>query len=108
MIVNPTITPHILTDYDVISTTGVTLPITIDEDAGDHVDWSTSPLSVTFHLSERTSPTDPDAHFAAEDITVFLGHVLSITKRRRTVMPLTPDQKDEWSKVMHQLHKTVQ
>jgi hypothetical protein len=99
--------PRTLIEYDITYSGGFIVPYTIDETAGDEVDWTTSPMSVIFKLVEKPSITDPEVKLPAEEITVFLQHVLSITKRPRIVTPITPDQKEAWKQTLHKLTGSV-
>ena len=103
MIIQPVLEQHQVVDYEIVFNNGLTAPITVDEQAGDTVDWATSPLTVTFYQAERPHPVDPEARIPAEETTIFISHILTITKRRRTVMPATPDQKAEWQNVLRTL-----
>src|SRR3990167_11025891 len=95
-------------DYDLTFLNGLFLTFTVDTDLGDTVDFNTNPLVVTFHRSEKPATADPDSKTPADDTTVFLSHVLSITHRKRLIAPVTPDQKAEWRNTLLQLTKTVQ
>lgn len=108
MIVNPVLEPHVVDDYDLLFTNGVLMPITVDRDAGDTVDFETSPLVINFHLAARTSPTDPDSKIPQEDITVFVSHLISITHRIREVLPPAPEHAEAIKSIIHKLHSTVQ
>jgi hypothetical protein len=107
MIINPHLEPHIVDDYDISFDNGLSMSITVDKEAGDTIDWTTSPLVVQFHAAAKPSVTDPDTLLPAEDTTIFLSHVLSISHRCREVMPRTPDQ-DIAFKTLHKLSSTVQ
>ena len=85
-----------LHDYDIVFVSGMMLPITLDLNAGDTVDFSAE--AIVFFLSPKPSLNSPDTLLPAEDITVLKAHVVSIQHRVREVMELTPDQKFEWGK----------
>ena len=108
MIIKPSLEPRKLIDYDLMLDNGLSFPITIDASAGDTVDWDTSPSIVTFKQSARPHPTDPDASSPAEEITFFISHIISVTKRTRLVMPATPDQKEEWQNLVRSMSRTIQ
>lgn len=109
MIIN-TITedPKVLLEYDFQFANGLAVTWSVDPVIGDSVDWDTSPLAVTFKLSEKPHPTDPDAKYPAEETTIFLSQVLFITKRSRILMPQSPEEKAAWRTTLHNLSKTVQ
>jgi hypothetical protein len=108
MIIYPTTTTHTVEDFDIQLSNGTFMSITVDREAGDTVDWDTSPLVAKFHLSEKPSPTDLDVKMPAEDLTVFVSHIISVTRRTRTVVPVSPEQKDEFRKTLHKLSGTIQ
>lgn len=107
MIVNPHIEPHIVDEYDVLMDNGLLLPFTIDKDNGDTVDFDTSPLTIHFNLAAKRSISNPELMLPAEEITLFVKHIVSITHRTREVLPPTPDQQEQF-KSLHKLNPTIQ
>ena len=107
MIVQSTLEPRVLTDYDILLDNGMMMPVTIDKDAGDVVDFIGNPLAVVIRYSEK--PTNiPDVKLPAEETTIYMSHVISITTRERLVLPRTPEQEDLWQRTLHKVSKTVQ
>ena len=104
---NP-IEPKIVVEYEFQFGNGAASAWVIDPLAGDSVDWDTSPLAVTFRLSEKPHPADPNTKFPAEETTIFLNQVLFITKRQRSVIPPSPEEQAAWQTTLHELIKTVQ
>ena len=94
-------------DYDLRFVNGLELSFSIFKDLGDTVDFDTSPLSVIFHFAKKTSPID-SSQLPAEDVTLMLQHILSISKRFRLVTPQTEEQHELFKKTLHQLTHTVQ
>ena len=107
MIINPHLEPHLIDDYDINFDNGLSISLSIDKDSGDTVDWTTNPLAVIFHLAAKPGVADPDSTLPAEDTTIFLNHVISISHRARSVMPRTPDQEASF-KTLHKLGTTIQ
>ena len=109
MIINThTEEPRIVDDYDITYLNGLFNAFTVDRELGDRVDFDTNPTVVIFHLAEKPSTSDPDVKIPAQDITIFLAHVMSIAHRKRSIAPVSPDQKAEWRNTLLQLSKTVQ
>jgi hypothetical protein len=88
----------LVNDYDVVFTSGVSMALTVDLEAGDTIDLGEKTILV--HLTAKPSPADPDTLLAAEDITIFVGHVLSIQRREREITQLTPDQQYAWAQTL--------
>ena len=97
----------ILNDYDIIFSSGMVLPITVDLALGDSVTVTENIMS--FHITSKPSSNDPSVMLPAEETTIFLRHVISIQHRRREVVELTKEQRSEWHKTWQELtaHPTV-
>ena len=109
MIINSTAgEPRIVTDYDITFTNGLCVSVTVDLDAGDIVDYTHTPLATIFRLSEKPSPTDPRTTLPSEEITIYIGHVLTIQSHKRTINPLSPEQREEFNQTIHRLSNTIQ
>ena len=102
MVINPVLDTKTVYDYELLSANGIPLTLTIDESAGDVVEIDK--LVVTFHLTAKPSVTNPDVNLPAEEITVFVNHLLSITKRTREITEVSPDQKEIIKQFIHKLH----
>ena len=100
--------PYEVEDYDLTFVNGLFMTVTVDAKAGDAVDYDTSPLTTIFHLSEKPSPTNAKLTVPAENITIFMNHVLSVQRRTRIVVQPAPEVKDEFQRTLHSLIKTVQ
>ena len=83
-------------EYEFTFKGGTTLPVTIDEEAGDTVSFESVPLAVVIHLSEKPSLINASIRLPAEEITIFQAHLLAIQKRARVVEDLTDEQKQEF------------
>lgn len=93
-------------DYDLIFSSGMMLPVTLDREAGDTVEFEKE--SITFRLTSKPSLNDPDINMPAEDITIFTKHLVSVQHRVREVRELTPEQQFEWKRTLQEIGKTVQ
>lgn len=88
---------HTVIDVDIVLDFGVTVPLTIDPSKGDSFtmdDWT-----VQAHLESKPSIANPEVMMPAEDVTFFVSHIVSIQKREREVVELSPEQKAEQTKV---------
>ena len=92
---NPLPSPHTVLDYDFTYTNGLGQTITVDEAAGDTVDWHTSPLTVIFRMASKPSPINPKQTIPSEEMTIFLAHILVVRKSTRLITPPTTEQKEE-------------
>ena len=107
MLINTNPEPRVVDCYDVTFSTGLFMSVTVDKEAGDTVDWTTSPMTVIFHLTEKPSITDPDTKLPAEDLTIFIPHVLAIQHRTQTNLKPTTEQTDDFRKTLHALTTSV-
>lgn len=92
-------------DWDFTFENGLLMPISIEEAAGDTIDFS-DPACIVVQLSERPSMSDPDKKLPAEEIRIFTGKVLAIQHRKREVDAPTPEQKNEWLETLASLAVT--
>lgn len=100
--------PYPVEDFDITFSNGLLMSFSVAKDLGDSVDWDTAPMAVKFHFAEKPSPTNPEAKHPAEDITVLMQHVITITHRTRLVTPPTREERDLFKQTLHQLSRTVQ
>lgn len=85
---------RIVFDYDFVFIHGVALPLTIDPNLGDKIDFE-DPNVVTVHLVAKTSPLTSGQNLPAEEVTIFKDKIISIQRRQREIFPLTPEQELE-------------
>lgn len=78
-------------DYDIVLDFGVTVPITIDPSKGDTIELGDKIISI--HMPSKASDNNPEHQLPAEDMTIFVSHVVSIQRREREVVELSPEQK---------------
>ena len=91
---------HLVLDYDIVFSSGMVLPLTIDEKAGDVITIGDKYIEV--FMSAKPSMNDPKKTIPAESMTLFLQHVVSIQHRQREVVELSPEQKLEWARTVQQ------
>lgn len=108
MIINPVLESRIVDRYEFAFTDGFSDSITVDTAAGDTIDWDANDLSVTFHIAPKPSPVDPDQKYAAFTKTIFLRHVLSITRTELELTPPSPEQRDYFKTVLLKAPATLQ
>jgi hypothetical protein len=107
MIVQPHLTPKFIDEFDIIFQNGHILPLTIDKEAGDTIDFPEGAKVAHIHQAPRPSPTDPDIMRPAEDMDIYISHILYIVHRTREVLPPTPEQQEAF-KLIYKLHPTIQ
>lgn len=71
---------------------GMVFTISVDKEAGDTIDWDTSPSVVRIHLTTHPHNTNPEIMIPAEDHTIFIKHVIRLIKHEEEAMPLTTEQ----------------
>jgi hypothetical protein len=96
----------IVDDYDLVFSSGMMLPVTLDKSAGDTIEFDKD--VITFRLTAKPSINDPDITLPAEDITVFTKHLVTVQHRTREVRELTPEQQFEWKKHLKEVGGTIQ
>jgi hypothetical protein len=96
----------ILVDYDIVFSSGIMLPVTLDATLGDTIEDRGDTLFI--NLTAKPSLSDSSKTLPAEEITVFKAQVVSIQKRTREVVQLNPEQQAEWRKTIKELSSTVQ
>lgn len=106
MIVNTPLHVKTLDYYEILFSNGVVLPVTIDKEGGDVVDFMEN-HAIRFDLKARPSQTDPDQSFPPEDVTIFTRHVASIKHWTAEVTEPTVEQREEMKRTLIELSKTV-
>jgi hypothetical protein len=106
MLIQPHITPKLIDEFDILFESGLPMPITIDREAGDTIDMSDPNIAI-FTKAAKPSLSNPDVMIPAEEITVFMRHVLTVTHRAREVYPPTPEEKDAF-RSLHRMPDLVQ
>jgi hypothetical protein len=96
MIINNVAEIKIVEEYDILLSNGILVPLTIDKQAGDTVEYEHDPVAVKFNIAAKQSESNPDVKTPEEEITIFMAHVLTINKRKREVTQLSPEQKEQW------------
>lgn len=101
MIITTPLEKRTVDDYDVLFESGMVMPITVEPDAGDQIQFGDNIIRV--HLAAKPSRNNPEKSLPAEDITLFVRHILSIQHRVREVVEQTPEERNEWQKAFDQL-----
>lgn len=95
-------------DLDITFTNGLMLPLTIDKEAGDKVDWDTHENAIVVHIAPHVT-SDGEGKTMPEDFTIFRPHIAFIQHRVREVTELSPAQKREtWKQTLQELGGTIQ
>lgn len=93
-------------DFDFYLDAGLTLPVTIDADAGDCI--TVTSAGVDIHIAAKPSLSDPGVMIPAEDIFIYPTHLMFTRSRPREVTSLSPEQQVEWAKTLQKIGGTVQ
>lgn len=94
--------PRELEEYDITFTNGKLLTVTLCKDEGDTVDFEL-PNAIRFQTTKKVGITVDGSEIPPQDITVFTRHILAIEKRKRTVQPLTAEQRAAWREAINQV-----
>lgn len=106
MIINsPDPEPKVIDEFDFVFSGGQHLNITIDESKGDIVKIEDDYFQ--FNIAEIPSPANPAQKSPAEHTTVFKKHLLTISHRKREIIPPTPEQSKELSDLYNNFGKPL-
>lgn len=100
MIVTAPDVKRFVDDYDFTFIGGIMMPVTVNVEAGDTIEFGTD---IQIHLTAKPSPNNPKTLLPVEDITIHQQHLLATQKRTREVIEMTPEQQHEWAKTLKQL-----
>lgn len=108
MIIETPEVKRFLDDYDILFSSGLMMPVTVDLSKGDSISFDDKAILV--HLSSKPSQLNPDKTLPAEDITIFTPHILSIQHRVREVVDLSPNEQASYQKTLEDFvtHPTIQ
>lgn len=107
MIINSgNLDPRTVDIYDFTFQSGLFTTVTVDREAGDIIDYTHMPLATIFRLSEKPSTMDSKALMPAEEITIYMNHVVIVQHHESTRQPVSPEQKDYFRDTIHQLSAT--
>lgn len=96
-----------LDDYDFVFESGMSMSLTLDFLGGDSIKYND--LTVVITKVAKPHPTNPVQVIPAEDITLFVSHILSVQHRQREITELTLEEKQAWKETWDELtHPTVQ
>ena len=92
---------RIVEEYEFAFNGGQVLPIIVDRESGDTVDFEThGPIAILIKLKAKASLINPNLSLPAEEITLFQTHLIAITKRFKEVADLTVEQQEEWKQIL--------
>ena len=103
LVQSPDPVKKLVDDFDFTFIGGIVMPVSVDKEAGDTVDFETHPTAVVIHLTSKPSRTDSSMKLPAEDITIITSHLLVVQHRVREATELTPGQKAEWDKTLKEI-----
>ena len=99
--------PRIVTDYEFAFTNGISYTLEVDLDSGDTIDWATNPSVVIIGRAARPSSTEVGIMIPAQETTIFVASLISVTKQTRTITSATTEQKIEFQNILEDLAKGV-
>jgi len=85
MIISSKLKTKIYKDYDFMFSQGIMIPISIEPEAGDSIEFFEDTIKV--YLAKRVSPTDSTVIMPAEEKTFFKTHLIAIEHRTRPQRP---------------------
>lgn len=92
--------PKLVKDYDFIFTNGLVHQVTIDESLGDSIEIGEDLSKV--HIGARPSQGDPTQLSPEEDNTINMKNVIMVVHRKRTIIPQSPEQKEQFHQLIKQ------
>lgn len=102
MIINtPGAPTKLLTDLDITSIHGLTLPITIDETLGDTLTITGETINI--HLASKPMVGDPSKTLPAEDIVVYIKNIFCTQTRQREAIARSPELESQWQETLSAL-----
>lgn len=105
MIIESTNPPKIINEYDISILSGMIMPVTIDEKAGDTFEELTDRLKI--YLAPKPNFHDSTKFIPAENIEIYKTHIVSVNHRTREVPQLTPEQQVQWQKTIQEIGKVT-
>ena len=97
-ILSPSKPPRKVFDYDFMFVHGVALPLTIDPEAGDTIDFEGTPGCIKIYLAAKPSNLDPSQHLPSEELTIIYDKLITFQKREREIRDLTWEERAELQK----------
>lgn len=92
-------------EYDFTFNAGMSLPVLIDEEAGDVV--KELPDRFTIDLTAKPSFIKPDEMMQPETVTIYKTGLAVVHKRTRLLRQASPEEKFEFQQTLHTLGKSV-
>ncbi len=100
------LTPKIVEEYEFTNVNGHAVTFTVDRDAGDAIDFENNPVGVTIKIASRPNPLSPGEKTPEIEFTIYTGHVFTVQKIKREVLPLTVEQQRAWKQTIQEVSKT--
>jgi hypothetical protein len=99
-------TPRMVDEYDNIFVNGMAWPLTIDQEAGDSIDFQ--PERINVRIAGRPSPSDPSVKGPDEEQTLYTSNIIIVNHRKRVFTPAPFEQRVELQELIKQkASKTV-
>ena len=95
--------PRLVEDFDINYVNGSAISITIDPTTGDSYDFPSGSMVVHFRLGAKQSPVIPEGIIQPEEFFIPLINVLCIRHSSRMIEVETPEEKEEWNRVIQEL-----
>ena len=102
-ITNITPEPHMVEDWDFVSTSGFLLPLTVDPALGEYCKINRDTSIAVVHQVSKESAIDPESKIQPEETTIMLYNILFIRKRLRSTQEATVEQKEEWKQILRKM-----
>lgn len=100
MITSGTMEPHEVDDFDFIFVNGFVFPITVDYAAGDTINFGEREIEI--HIHKKPLLAEGNTLDTTEHTILNRNNILIINHRVRTVLPQSPEQRDQFSMLIKQ------
>jgi hypothetical protein len=101
MLIQPVVKDRTVKEFDFIFSSGMVMPVSIDEEAGDSIHDDKDTIIVI--ITAKPSLSTPDASIPSERVVVYKAHLLAVQSRERTVSEPTPEDKFELASLYSKL-----
>lgn len=92
-------------EYDFVFTSGQIMPVTIDPKAGDTI--SEGDQTIDINLTSKPSMNDPSKLLPSEKVVIYKQYLISVQKREKEILELTPEQKAAWTETFKKMSRSV-
>lgn len=101
MEINTPLEPKTLTFYDITFVNGLGIPIVIDESLGDTI--TLGDTKIVAYIAPRPSMSDPKDHLPAQNIVLYMAHIVGVQYYSKEIMPATPEQQFQYAETFKEL-----